>query len=190
MKEQKTDLRVTKTRKAIKGAFQELVCEVGLDGITVAMLAERAQINRKTFYLHYQTIDDLFDESIEAIMDRYFDEYETTPDMPEDISGHAMRFFLFLSEQPEFVEKLICSSSRINYGQKVYRLQMSRYKISGNPFIWDFDDDRMSLVLSFIRSTAREFYRQWVREGKKVPAQEAARLLAELTCNGIGNLMK
>ena len=51
MAEGKTDLRVVRTRAAIDRAFEELVCEVGLDKVTVKDLAERAGINRKTFYL-------------------------------------------------------------------------------------------------------------------------------------------
>jgi len=46
------------------------------------------------------------------------------------------------------------------------------------------------LVLSFIRNTALDFYRQWVRDGKTVPNEEAADLLAELTCHGVEGLMR
>ena len=187
--ESKSDLRVLRTRKAIKAAFEELVVEVGLDKITITSLTERAGINRKTFYLHYETIEDLFDESVESILDDFFDNYETTPDKPEDIAGHAIRFFLFLADQPKLTEELICSSNRFYYGEKVYRMQMARYASEGNPLI-DLPEGAMDLVLSFTRSTAREFYRRWLREGKVLPAEQAAELLADLTCNGLSNLLK
>lgn len=54
--ERKTDLRVLKTREAIKNAFREMVCEMDADEITVKELTERAMIHRKTFYLHYTCI--------------------------------------------------------------------------------------------------------------------------------------
>lgn len=47
------DRRVRKTREALRDALLELLPEVGWDGIDVAMLCERANVGRSTFYLHY-----------------------------------------------------------------------------------------------------------------------------------------
>lgn len=57
----KTDRRVIKTRAAIKAALEKLVKERGMDKLTVSALAREANIDRKTFYLHYDSIDDLID---------------------------------------------------------------------------------------------------------------------------------
>ena len=59
--EGKTDRRVIKTRAAIKAALEKLVKERGMDKLTVSALAREANIDRKTFYLHYDSIDDLID---------------------------------------------------------------------------------------------------------------------------------
>lgn len=50
----KRDLRVIKTRRAIEDAFVDLLLEKGFANITVQDIADRALINRKTFYGHYQ----------------------------------------------------------------------------------------------------------------------------------------
>ena len=59
----KTDRRVIKTRAAIKAALDKLVKEQGMDKLTVSALAREANIDRKTFYLHYDSIDDLIDSA-------------------------------------------------------------------------------------------------------------------------------
>lgn len=56
------DLRVRKTKQAIRNAFKEMICEMDLNEITIKELTLRAQINRKTFYLHYQCLDDVMTE--------------------------------------------------------------------------------------------------------------------------------
>lgn len=60
--EKNMDLRSIKTRRLIKKTFLELIKEKGYQHITVTDIAGRALINRKTFYFHYETIEDLYEE--------------------------------------------------------------------------------------------------------------------------------
>ena len=167
-----------------------MVCESDLSKITVKALTERAGINRKTFYLHYDSIEALFDDVMGSVMDEFFEKYESTPEIPEDIDGHARRFFLFMAGQPRLVEILVCSPVYFyDFGERLYRTQMSRYRSAGDPFCW-MEPPKEELVLNYIRTTALDFYRQWVRSGKAVPAEEAAALLAHLTCNGVMDLIR
>jgi AcrR family transcriptional regulator len=56
------DRRVARTKKNIYYAFFQLVQTKAIDEITVSELARTADIDRKTFYLHYQTVQDVFVE--------------------------------------------------------------------------------------------------------------------------------
>lgn len=67
------DRRVERTRNAIISAFKEMIVEKEFKEITIKELAERANINRKTFYLHYESMEEiLFDLTLE-ISDLLFD---------------------------------------------------------------------------------------------------------------------
>ncbi|HTI14671.1 MAG TPA: TetR/AcrR family transcriptional regulator [Dictyobacter sp.] len=57
--EEQTDLRIRRTHHFLQEAMIELVTEKGFDAITVGDIAERAMINRATFYRHYQDKYDL-----------------------------------------------------------------------------------------------------------------------------------
>ncbi|HEV2653438.1 MAG TPA: TetR/AcrR family transcriptional regulator [Ktedonobacteraceae bacterium] len=57
--EEQIDLRVRRTQKFLQEAMIELIAEKGFDAITVGDIAERAMINRATFYRHYQDKYDL-----------------------------------------------------------------------------------------------------------------------------------
>ena len=48
------DRRVRKTQSAIKKAFIQLLKQKDLDHITIHDITEAADINRGTFYLHYE----------------------------------------------------------------------------------------------------------------------------------------
>ena len=57
--EEQADLRIRRTHKFLQEAMIELIAEKGFDAITVGDIAERAMINRATFYRHYQDKYDL-----------------------------------------------------------------------------------------------------------------------------------
>ena len=66
----KIDRRRRYTLSAIREAFFALLAEVGFAKMTVADICRRADINRGTFYLHYEDkfvlLDALIDEALAA----------------------------------------------------------------------------------------------------------------------------
>nr|WP_320025286.1 hypothetical protein [uncultured Acetobacterium sp.] len=83
----KNDLRSIKTEKAIRKAFHQLTQEKEVSRITVRELAQRAEINKTTFYAHYDTIFDLIEtlekETIDYIINNLaeFQKLFDEPDM-------------------------------------------------------------------------------------------------------------
>lgn len=56
------DRRVQRTKNVIRNAFIELIQTKEYQSITITELSSMANIDRKTFYLHYSSIDDLLKE--------------------------------------------------------------------------------------------------------------------------------
>lgn len=56
------DLRVRRTKRAIKLAFIKLVNEKGFSNVTIKEIAEEAIVNRQTFYNYYQDKYDLTEQ--------------------------------------------------------------------------------------------------------------------------------
>lgn len=82
----KNDRRVRRTRTAIHSAFLKLIFEKDMNKITIKELCERADINKSTFYLHYQDIYDLeeqFKEEISAKVCHIILEYEVGELIPK-----------------------------------------------------------------------------------------------------------
>lgn len=66
----KLDRRVVRTRRAIVEAFDCLLAKYPLDKITISAIAREANIDRKTFYLHYSSVNDLVNRNIEESLER------------------------------------------------------------------------------------------------------------------------
>lgn len=67
--EEQVDLRIRRTHHLLQEAIIELITEKGFDAITVGDIAERAMINRATFYRHYQDKYDLVVKIFEETAD-------------------------------------------------------------------------------------------------------------------------
>ena len=65
IQEEKLDPRVRRTRGLILQAFSELLTAKSFDAISVQDVAEKAQINRATFYKHYVDKYALLDEWVQ-----------------------------------------------------------------------------------------------------------------------------
>lgn len=59
MSEAKPDRRVQRTRELLQRTLIQLIREKGYDAVTIQNITDRANLGRTTFYLHYQTKDDL-----------------------------------------------------------------------------------------------------------------------------------
>ncbi|WP_019155154.1 TetR/AcrR family transcriptional regulator [Robertmurraya massiliosenegalensis] len=70
----KIDPRIVRTRKLFKEALISLL-EDNEDTrkLTVQNIADRAQLNRATFYLHYRDIEDLMEQMIGEILEDMYD---------------------------------------------------------------------------------------------------------------------
>lgn len=71
-------------------AFLELLEKKDFAYITVKEICEKAGVNRSTFYLHYETLGDLLEESTKHIIDRFVD------CMPQD----TVEFLEKLNDRP------------------------------------------------------------------------------------------
>ena len=78
----RVDRRVVRTRKAILAAFEKLLEKKDLSEITISSIAREADIDRKTFYLHFGSIDGLLDAVAEESVDYIVNTVE------EALSGH------------------------------------------------------------------------------------------------------
>ena len=71
-----TDRRVRKTHAAMINALRKLMKEKTFSSITVSELCEQADVNRSTFYLHYENTSDLLKETTRYIIDKHLAYYE------------------------------------------------------------------------------------------------------------------
>jgi AcrR family transcriptional regulator len=63
--------RVQRTRELLQKALIELISERGSEAITIQNIVDRTNVGRTSFYLHYNSTDELFMSCHEAIVGNF-----------------------------------------------------------------------------------------------------------------------
>lgn len=184
----KEDLRVIKTGNAIRSAFREMICEMDYKDITIKELTARAQVNRKTFYLHYESLDDLLEELQDEIVDQFVTQ-KVSYNSREDIRKSIRFFFEYAAGMPELNERLICSGSYDGIGENINRRIMEQRK-KNNKNAFSADELEDNLVFAYFSTNSIILYRQWVADGKKMPVEQLIHIATQLICKGLDSYVR
>ena len=87
------DLRIKKTKSSIINAFLELRSKKELEKITVKELCETAQINKSTFYTHYQDIYDLSEQLEDELVTSRMNEIRHPENVIENPAAFTRELF-------------------------------------------------------------------------------------------------
>lgn len=74
----KSESKYFNTALKMDDALVSLLQEKSLEFITVKEICQRAGVNRSTFYLHYETIDDLLSECVENTGKKFVSYFENS----------------------------------------------------------------------------------------------------------------
>lgn len=96
----KSESKYFNTAVKMDKAFLDLLAEKDFEYITVKDICKRAGVNRSTFYLHYETVADLLDESV-AFMSNGFLKYFSENDIGSKINNLPLDELMFI--KPDYI---------------------------------------------------------------------------------------
>ena len=118
MDEKHMDMRVKRTLKSVQQAFYSLAQEKSLDEITITGLTQRAGINRKTFYLHYKSMDELMQAVSEESYQNMMNELEPVIESG-NLASCIRAFYQYLNNCSGIQRILLCDSRNQAFYNKV-----------------------------------------------------------------------
>ena len=134
------DLRVKKTKRAIQNAFYELLREKPAEKITVTEIATRAEINKTTFYAHYETLDalvaELEQQTIQHVVEHMSGAYQLL-EQPEafvrnlfEMMRQTADFLVRFPFLPPVILRSVCNSlCRNSFGSRILILRNMRISV-------------------------------------------------------------
>ena len=156
----KNDRRTRYTKQVIKDSLMELLRTTPIEQITVKALCEQAEINRATFYNHYETLTVLMEE-IEYETYKNFMDLLSTAMFDESFVMHLVNTILqFLKDNPNTRELFL---SKTPAGNGLFRLFVELQHDNVIPVMNLTEENRQKAkwTLTFVSSGVREVLRQW-----------------------------
>ena len=185
------DRRIVKTHEAIHKAYMELVIEKGSSQINISELARRANIDRKTFYLHYASPDDVLIEHVEkkfsmvaSAMEEhhYFDD----PFNAEKLIDLLDRFY---KEEEELLLVVAGSDAYDDLWRKVHDILADKTIALYSPHV-RISADEINLFYDFFSAGVIDVYRRWVRKEYNCDLHHLVEILGSAARTGLDPFMK
>lgn len=166
--------RVRMSKKLIKDALMELLSSKSLSEISVKEICDKADVNRSTFYSHYEDLFCLLKSIEQDFFDRLPVNYTTISNAQKDlvlfldyIKKHELMFTV-LCKHDSFFEQALFDKIKENYFKNIETL---RFRLS---------DGNSVLFIRFVFSGSLTVVKDWIDRKYYCSSQELAKFLIKV----------
>ena len=158
------DRRYQRTHEAIIHHAMELALVSGWKKVSVTKLTEKANINRNSFYLHFNTIEDVFDEIEERFLAKYRDFVSASPllDVLVTDTDYYVAFSAFLKSEESNVAAIAKMGRAEQLVSKIERIWLDYFdrELSSSRKYSRAKD----VILPYIAGCTLIFFTNWVND--------------------------
>ncbi len=184
MTEEKLDRRVKYTKNVLKETLIELMAKHHISKISVKKICEIADINRSTFYAHYDNQYDLLNQiERETIQDIHaFIAKETS----QQDSLHTMLYLIleYAAQNAELLRILLNERSDSSLRKEIIRMVQEMGLVESR-ITYKLDQQLIEYILLFSINGCLSILISWIENGMVETVDELADLLFKLTNLGI-----
>ncbi len=184
MREMKESRKTRYTRQVIRESFLELLEEKPIESITVKEIAERADINRATFYAHYDNVEDLartlegeMAEEVIAAIDEYYEDWENQ-------AGFIDELFGMLQSDRELCGWFLRENTT-GYGQKLISDYAREKCVPEWRRAGGISERQAEYVFTFVFNGAFSLFQDWYLNGSEDDTEGVRDLLYQLAHNAL-----
>lgn len=155
------DRRIIKSKEAIKKAVIELISEKNFNQITIQNIADKANVSRKTIYLHYLDKFDLLDKLIEEHINELEELRDASSEM--DFIDGGLIWFEYLEKNYLFFSTMLASQGALSFRNRFLEFVIEGLK--GEVTIAEGKNQGFSeeVILRFIAGAYVELVEWWFK---------------------------
>ncbi len=183
MKQEKTDRRVKYTKMVLRQSLLELLREQPITKLTVTDICTRADVNRNTFYSHYESPFNLLMQIEDELYEEIMRSVERSLS-PRTISAFLLEVCQSIAANGDLCRILVSEHGDKEFLKRIMQVahDWSIAEWSAQPGALDRED--MELLYSFAASGSVAVIEGWIKSGMQKSPQEIATLIEKMTHRG------
>lgn len=174
----KVDRRVLKSQEAIKKAFIELLNEKGFDKMTIQDISDRANVNRRTVYLHYLDKFDLLDKLIEEHITNLKEMFVSLSKTDINTAGEII--FEYFQSNYLFFSTMMVGSGAPYFRSRYLEFSFELLRGEVNVTVGKNKGLNEDIIIRFVSAAYVELVEWWLKEGMPYPPRVMAEQVGEL----------
>ncbi len=174
------DRRVKITKKILKEALVEIMRTVPIHNISIKKICETADVNRSTFYHHYQSVVELYDDIINDISFDITAILEKNKTAHSSLSTVIAELLVYAESKREFCLVLLSDKGNISIGEKLTTI-VSRFIGA------DVNSELAMYCTQFISAGLVNILWMWLNKENRLPPHKVAELIVTILTQGIKN---
>ena len=159
------------------------MAETEYSKISIKELTERAQINRKTFYLHYPSLDHLLTALQLELMEPTLQVISETS-FPDDVEQIIQHSFEFMASLDPVDKKILSSKGHFPEGLNPPDLIRDHFFQKYDSFP-EYDRFESNLIITYFSVCLGVIYRQWEVDGQQISLEKMVPLATRLILHGL-----
>lgn len=185
-----TDLRIVKTRTNIKNSLIDLLAEKNVSKITVTELAEKAMINRKTFYRHYNTVQDVVDDINYDIINDVISHAKKSDRDGNNLVNQLNFIGLSIVENKEQINKILKNSPEVFGSGRSVELLKRFIEVSIRPVLNFKNETKLKYLVEFVVSGFISVYARWFNDGCAESSEKLADAVNEFVLGALSEYVR
>ncbi len=179
MSEIKESRRVKMTKMLLKESLIDLMKETSIHSISIKDICDGADINRSTFYRHYNTQYELYDDIIQDIMNDMLEVFYRVNEEGYSTTLFLTRLLEYIEEKRDLFLIVLSDKGNISVGEAYIRM-------TGKFLDGEAVGETASYIINFISAGMTSFLWTWLNKENRRPAAEAASIMSSLIRHGLG----
>lgn len=175
---EKEDRRKVMTRKLLKDALIELMKDKPLHAISIKKICETADVNRSTFYNHYETQYALYDDILNDVSRDFAVIIRNAKETGGNLQAILTEIFRYAENHRELFLVILSNNSNLNLGER-FTENVARFL---------GDNGRSTLYAyctQFIAAGVANILWIWLNEENRRSARDVALILNALMVHGV-----
>ena len=169
--------RVRMTKMLLKNALIDIMKTKSIHLVSIKEICEIADVNRSTFYRHYNTQYDLYDDIIEDISQDigaiYKNDYTTVDFLTKVLE--------YIESKREIFLVILSDNGKVSLGE-AFVLFTGRFIDHNNT------SELVTYVMEFVAAGLTSTIWSWLNKENRRPASDVARMLHNLMMHGLGRV--